>query len=313
MQVSAENLIMKAIKPVFEKLTYREQGFVYLKPCLDIIFYWSGSAFDRSDGIVAFYQQSLELIGKSLAYFRTETMSAARKLRKDTLELIPFWFQGTASRRDIYMLFLESGSAPDEPSDRAFSLTADAESGYVRLVLPPSFIVESVAPFLDLAKKMGQMLPYDFGNAGYAINWNPLGDNDSDAMEKMYALAKRYPGLDISDPFTTRFITPKGIKCVNWLTFLSKDYGDRLGGRPSLKKKLDDPVIIHEAYRGGALIQAGPYPEIGDVNRREILPLYHRVGKVLAPIRSKEHPPSFGPEGFGDEEATEKWLSRFDS
>ena len=303
---------MKEIETVLEKLTYQEDGFVYMKPCLDITLYWSGSVFDRSDDILRFYQQCLDVLGGSFAYFRTETMTKARPLKKDTLGLLPFWFQKTNIKRDIYMLFLESGSAPDETSDRAFALEAAPGMGYVRLVLPTSFISESVAPYLDLARNMGQMFSYDFGQAGFAINWNHLGENKRGVLRVMNSLANRYPGLDMSYPFCTKFIASKGIKCANWLTFLNTDYCDRLGGLPVLRKKFDKSVVIHDANNNGVIIQAGPLPEIGDVNRQKNLPIYHQVGKELAPIRCREHPPIFGPGGFADKEVTEKWLSRFD-
>jgi len=303
---------MTGIESFIEKLTYQEEGFVYMKPCLEITLYWSGSVFDRSDDILRFYRQCLDVVGGSLGYFRTETMTRSRPLKKDTLDLLPFWFRGTKSRRDIYMLFLESGSAPDEPSDRAFALNAIPGKGYVRLILPTSFISESVAPYVDLARNIGQMVSYDFGQGGFAINWDHPGNNKRRVLRVMNSLANRYPGLDMSHPFCTKYIASKGIKCANWLTFLNTDDCDRLGGLPALRKKFDKSVVIHDA-KNGVMIQAGPLPEIGDVNRQKNLPIYHQVGKELAPIRCTEHPPIFGPGGVADKQATEKWLSRFDS
>src|SRR5438132_12927640 len=120
---------MTQIESVLAKLTRLEEDHVYMKLCLDITLYWSGSVFDRSDGIVSFYRQCLELLGTSFRYFRTETMAEARSLKRDTLDLLPFWLRGTKSKRDIYMLFLESGSGPSEPSDRAFALNATPGKG----------------------------------------------------------------------------------------------------------------------------------------------------------------------------------------
>lgn len=303
---------MQEKKAVFDKITYQEKGFVYIKPCLDITFYWTGSVFDRTDDIVEFYHQCLDVLGDSLSYYRTETMTKANPLKKDTLDLIPFWFKKTKSTRDIYMLFLESGSVPDEPSDRAFALNAAPDMGYVRLILPISFIEASVADFLDLAMSMGKMSSYNFGQAGYAINWNHLGKNQRGVLRTMNSLANHYPGLDIAHPFCTKYIGSKGIKCANWLTFLSADYCDRLGSVSSIKMSLDKNIVIQDTYGGGVMIQAGPSPEIGDVNRQRNVPYYHEAGRLLAPIRCKEHPPIFGPQGFGDKELTEQWLSRFD-
>jgi hypothetical protein len=303
---------MKDNVSIHEKLSYRADSSVRIKFCLDITLFWSGSVFDHSDGIISFYQQCLDVLRGSFTYFRTETMARSRPLKIDTLDLLPFWLRGTKSTRKIYFLFLESGSIPDEPSDRAFVLNAIPSKGYVRLILPPSLISESVAPYLDLARNVGHTVSYDFGHAGFAINWDHPDNNKIGVLRLMNSLGHRYPGLDISYPFCTKYIASKGIKCVNWLTFLNADYCDRLGGLPGLRKKFDESVVIHDV-ENGVMIQAGPVPEIGDVNRQRNLPIYHQVGKELAPIRCKEHPAIFGPTGFPDKEATEEWLSRFDS
>ncbi len=303
---------MNETEAIFEKLTYQEKGFTYIRPCLDITFYWAGSVFDRSDNVIEFYRQCLDVLGGSIKYYRTETMTKSKPLKKDTLDLLPFWFQKTKSKRDIYMLFLESSPIPDEPSDRAFALNAAPDNGYMRLILPTSFISESVASYIDLAINMGKMFSYNFGQAGFAINWNHLGKNKRGILREMNSLANRYPGLDMSHPFCTQFIASKGIKCANWLTFLSSDYCDRLGGMAGLNDRFDKNIVIHEAHGGGIMIQAGPFPEIGDVNRQRNTPNYHQVGTVLAPVRCTDHPPIFGPQGIGDREVTERWLSRFD-
>src|SRR5262249_30636950 len=124
---------------VWNKLTFQEEGVDYLKPCLDVVFYWTGSVFDRVDGIVDFYRQSLERIKSGVTFYRTETMSSARRIKKDTLGLVPFWFQKTKTRRENYMLDLDSGAVADAPSDRGFCLQAmefpDRPMGFVRLLL----------------------------------------------------------------------------------------------------------------------------------------------------------------------------------
>src|SRR5207237_7456939 len=97
---------------------------------------------------------------------------------------------------------------------------------------------------------------------------NHPGNNKRGVLRAMYALGNRYPGLDMSYPFCTKYIASKGIKCVNWLTFLNADYCDRLGGLPLLRKKFDKDIVVHST-ENGVMIQAGPLPEIGDVNRQK--------------------------------------------
>src|ERR1700736_6488873 len=109
-------ITMNDIDELPARLTFQRDGFTYLQPCLDVTLYWSGSPFERGDELVSFYRQSIDLIKGDIKFFRTEAMTAARPLKKDTFDLVPFWFQKTSTKRDVYMLFLESGSVPDEPS-----------------------------------------------------------------------------------------------------------------------------------------------------------------------------------------------------
>lgn len=297
----------------FDKLTFSHGDLAYLVPCADVTLYWTGSVFDHSQGILDFYREGLALIEPDLKHYRTETMGAARPLKKDTLDLLPLWLAQTTARRDIYMLFLESGTAADEPSDRAFAMSASPGMGYVRLILPTSYAVDSREAFLDLALRLSRTFAFDSGHAGFALNWNPLGKQTRRPVQTMYALAARYPGLDISYPSTTQFVVLKGIKGANWLTFLGSEYAKRLGGLEILRKAFGANITVHDVGGGRIAIQAGAAPQIGDVNRQDTVPVYRDVGRLVAPVRATPHPRMIGPGGIPDDESTENWLRRFDS
>jgi hypothetical protein len=294
---------------VFDKLMLRVDDVVRLRPCFDVTLYWSGSHLEKGAAIVDFYRRSLSLIGSKIRFYRTETMGAARALKKDSLDLIPLWFTGTKTTRDIYSLFLETGSVPDEPSDRAFALSATPGKGYARVILPVS--VSEEPRLVEQILALGNTIPFDSGQAGYAVNWNHLGRDKSEVLDAMSGLT-RYPGLDLSHASATKVVVTKGLKGVNWFTFVGPAYVDQLGGTTKLRRALGKNAVVHELNHGVA-IQAGPTPELGDTNRRDNLPIYHEVGRVLAPVRARPHPPIFGPDGISDPEITEKWLSRFDS
>src|SRR6516225_5953645 len=116
MEQEGRERIMKNGNSVFDRLTYKRKGVVFLIPCIDVVCYWAGSAFDRINGIVDFYEQSLAVIGKAIRFYQTETMAQAAPLKKDSLGLIPFWFRKTKSRRDVYILLLESGESANDVS-----------------------------------------------------------------------------------------------------------------------------------------------------------------------------------------------------
>lgn len=300
----------------FDALIRSRGDIVYLRPCLDVVCYWEGSAFARSAGIVDFYRKSVSLIQDSLSFYRTETMAISKRLKKDTLDLIPFWFAETRTRRDIYMLNLESGFSPDDISDRAFALTAveadDESSGFVRLILPTNAFGNDFSPFYILAKSLFEGMEFAFGSAGYSLNWNDLSNEANLAREAMSGMRKRYPGLDLSDPSATKFSAATGFKCVNWLTFLGDELASQAGGVISLGKKFGGAVTV-ESLPHGLVVRAGEIPAIGDVNRRIDVPFYHQVGRVLAPLRAQNHPPFLGVDGIVDDEESNEWLARFDA
>lgn len=303
---------------VFDRLTFRSDGVIYLRPCLDVIAYWTGSAFDRVDGILNFYRKSLGLVGDTLTFHQTDTMGKAAPLKKDSLDLVPYWLSKTKSRRDVYMLLLESGASADEISDRAIAFQAvecgEESSGYIRLVLPVAVAAEAAVgqfSLVDIARDLFEGFEFNFGQAGYALTWNELGRFPEKATETMGAIRKRYPGLDLSDPGSSQYVASGAYKCVNWLTMIGTAACERLGGAGALRDRMGPEIVVHELSHG-LMIQAGSMPEIGDTNRRRSVPLYHRVGRALAPIRDPDHPAFLTVDGADDEDATNEWLGRFD-
>jgi hypothetical protein len=295
-------------------LEFQEDGIPYLRLCADITVYWEGSVFERVEGVLDFYGQAIELIREHLTFYGTETTKLPRKVDEEALGLLPFWLTKTRSRRTWYMLDLESGSTPDAASDWALTFRAleDDEVGAMRLVLPTGDLDGDPGPFVELVKALTRSLDLASGHAGYAVSYVKLGDLAYKAEAVLYPLGRRHPGIDLPDLFGTLDVISEGIKCINWLTLLSPDLCERLGGLETLVEELGEEIAIHPLATG-VMIQAGPRAEIGDVNRGSRLPLYHQVGRVLAPIRAPDHPPFLkrGPLVY-DEDATERWLGRFD-
>jgi hypothetical protein len=82
------------------------------------------------------------------------------------------------------------------------------------------------------------------------------------------------------------------------------------GGQDELVRQLGDGFVFHN-YPGGVVIQAGPRPLFGDVNRKEDLPHYRKLARALKPIRV-EYDDSLGQGGAFDVEKTREWFDRFD-
>lgn len=123
--------------------------------------------------------------------------------------------------------------------------------------------------------------------------------------------ASRHPGLEVDSPVDHALWTRSAVKGGNWLTVLSDEFVDRLGGTQRVAAFLGADFEFH-LYPGGLLIQAGASPEIGDRNRQLPAPRLARLARLLKPVRVATHPGiRTSSAGYG-REAFEQWLARFD-
>ena len=302
-----------------EPLVFSEDGEDYAKLCANVTVYWRGSAFERAAGIVHFYKRAMKELGKSVKFFETGTMSGAKKLKADTLDLVPFWFQKSKRRSDIYMLNLESGAHANEPSDRSFFVIADEEDeqpvGAAQVNLPVETMTADPDRFVGLVEDLVAKLDFESGHAGYALNWDPRGDQAIQAQEKMAYVGARFQGVDLFDIDVTlvslRKSPPGSIKCVNWLTLLGARLAERVGSPQAVKKQLGKTSTV-VPLEHGLLIRAGDAPTLGDRNRKADVAAYRSVGKLLAPYRFVDHRRIFGAPTGGGMDPTGQWLARFD-
>ncbi len=298
------------------ELKFIKDGENYARICLDLTVYWRGSMFDRVEGVLHFYEQAMKELRPTLRFYETGTMAGAKPLRRDSLEMIPTWLRGKR-RRDIYMMNLESGQHPNEPSDQNFYLVSDEEDdeplGVMRLALPISN-GENPDRYTELVRQLLSRLDFESGHAGYALNWDSRGDMAAEAMQDMSWIAGRFLGVDLFEMDITlvsmRKTKPAGIKSVNWLTLLGKNILTSVGGEEALSKKL--PNMCHvESLPHGVMIKAGDYPILGDRNRNEDLTAYRAVGHLLAPFHFEDHCDFFSSSKNAGI-TTQQWLARFD-
>lgn len=296
------------------ELVFRNKGIVYLTLCLDLTLYFVGPASERVDGILEFYEQSLEILKKDIVQYETGTMSRPRPVKSDTFSILPLWLKNPKAMQEMMMMRLDNSITADSAADKAFQFVYfdPFKAGALRLVLPIAFIGRTVSTFVDLAKSLAGKVGFSSGLGGYSLNWNRLGDFAHDAKKEIMVISRRYPGIDIPDLTGDVRVVGNGIKCVNWLTFLSSNYMSRLGGVEGLRSILDSETELR-FVQDGLMIQAGPQPEIGDVNRHAALPFYHKVGHALRTLRAKDHFPFVPSESSDANTATQEWLARFDS
>ena len=141
------------------------------------------------------------------------------------------------------------------------------------------------------------------------------GSND---LVTSYPLLQRYPGLDYLD--ASNWISsarkhPRKIRTIGWLTAIDDGFVQALGGIEQLRDALSSDEIRVHVYDGGAVIQAGPKPRLGDRNRGDIPAAYRAVAGVLKALVLDPVPMGMFhpvPAPLDPERETSKWLRRFE-
>jgi hypothetical protein len=282
----------------------------WVRACLDVLIYYDGSFKANAKGLLAFYQEALTLVGPSATYALLDGKGSFRKATKSILEMFPFWLTSRAAKRAEYGLTLESGERPGDVSDRSFQMFQSALSpGFVRLVLPLEFILKGPDTFSGLVRKLAMPMNVLSGYAGFAVNVDS-GYASYLEGERIYAISRRYLGIDFGQPHMFANFMPHGIKCVNWITILGDEWVTKLGGVKKLSAALDrDSPLVKLDH--GVMIQAGDAPRFGAVNRREDMSAYRRVGGLLKDVRVPDQRAGRYDE-IGGTENTQRWLHRFD-
>ena len=146
------------------------------------------------------------------------------------------------------------------------------------------------------------------GTAGYVFQGRPRGSKARSSFNEIYALGRRYWGVEVQDLDSTLKHARQGYKCVSWLTMI----GAKLAAGSDAITTAQGVAYAHEQRRGGWLLQAAATPSIGDRNRFEPMDGYVALATALEPLQMPTH------EAFGDgtgsrwtEQNTLAWLRRF--
>ena len=217
---------------------------------------------------------------------------------------------------DTWEMQWHGADSPDEASEFQFEVFAEdqvkARLSFLRFALPLGNLPESKGTFAALVRRSLPVAAPDQGYAGIGFLESPDPGVKTLAEPMVYALAQRFPGIEVDRPLIHLLYLSDGIKGVNWLTALGLRWVEAMGGAPVLRATLPKAFVFHP-FDGGLLIQAGPAPQAGERNQKIWPVLYPDLARLLKPIRIKEHGcfDYYGPDRF-TEETTMEWLNRFD-
>ena len=295
---------------VFE---WREHGEIVLTSSFEVVAASASPLKDAAPGLVSFYEAFMARFRSGLTTYSTGTMTSWRKPTSRAYQMVPAWL---AEPRNLangeFEIIFHSGPSVTEFIPPALSLFFNNGNSYVAAALPPDFVAHSPEPALDFVHAaVGDVFALSAGWSGYAVAFNEsMGPLNPAPEQKLRAWLKRHPGLGHGENFNIYHRALQGISNVNWLTLLGRELVERKGGREAISAALTarSPDIVVHPLGEGVCIQAGPLPQIGDVNRVDNLPIYHEVGRYLKDLRSTDPPCVL--DGFLDD--TEEWYARFD-
>ncbi|MBI4954579.1 MAG: DUF3396 domain-containing protein [Myxococcales bacterium] len=279
-----------------------------LAPCIVLSLYTREATAEMREGVVAVYEDYVRRWGECLRWSADGDTERYRKFDESTAAYPRRALERYSERkhRDIYWVAYGGAHRHDASAWKFYAklssqyyagTTVDhaSASWEIGAVTAP----EILAVALDWTKRFSVWQGY----AGYSLGVSE--EHEQSTAATVHHLAMRFQGLEIHYPGATASCCRTELKGVNWLTLVSHVLLEELGGEATLRAKLSAEIRLHP-IRDGVLIQAGPEPLLGDVNRGETLPLYREVAKVLKPIRAETHWPFFGILTAND------WMTRFD-
>jgi len=186
--------------------------------------------------------------------------------------------------------------------------------GYISATFPLEFLEYQPAGFFqDFVHGWCKRLSPYHGYGGLALIRSVDSGEAKWAEPLVYPLLQRFPGLEIDAPHSHKIYCVEGIKGINWLTMLSDTFLQKLGGKVALRAQLDDDFIFYD-YPRGVMIQAGPFPQIGDMEQGNIPKQYQKLYHLVKSVQTDKlkHIVVEVPEGVNAKEFTQQWLHRFE-
>jgi hypothetical protein len=310
--------LVSATEGLDQKLCVVDGGRIICCVGFQATFYFYGEGEEQRERLISAYERYISAVGADkLVWGEDPKRGGLRKLDGTDVGDVRAWSSRIALRKDFSFLYHGGVGIKDASAYTARALIGEPRRTprlhYFSFSLPLAWVAaHAPGAVVELVVSVSSILRPEHGYAGLAVIPWVMEREQSAPMATVAAFVKRFRGLDLDFPYAQKnhLSYQKTIKGINWLTVLGDAMVERLQGQASLAAALGPDIPIH-AYPGGMVIEAGPKPQFGDVNRAERMPYYQRVSLALKPIRTTNISQLLPLYGFHNAETAE-WLARFD-
>lgn len=303
-------------------LTVETDKGVLFKICLGVALFFTGSQQEeKRQAVLDILADYRDLVGDQLTWTTNPTTGRWKKLKGFDSYITPFdWLPsyGPGEWEFVY----HGGQRRSDADAHGFvvlGVLKDEDLSYLHCQFPIDFFIEREHKLPALVKRWCERLKPEHGYSGFWLGQSYGYAREDEAKILEYKFGQRFPGLQINK-FTTHSLNlHRGPKGVDWLTILSDQWLERLGGVEQVKEQMGELPMLE--YNGGAILRAGPMPQLGDNENPEVntaLTDYRRVAELIEPIRIQDHPGIHSPllprnrhEKYFNEAEYQTWLARF--
>lgn len=300
----------------WSKFTLKNGQHILAAPCLEVVAFSYETSELSGPGFARFLQTFESHFGDRFTFYRTGDMKRFRPFVAGTLDAPYHWF---SDEKILFKKMLRFEAHSGDIDKNIYPPAIDlALLGFYE---PPRFVFQMMLPVevadtpdevVSLVQDALAEFPLENGFCGYSSIWN---HTDLSLRQEVGAWAAplmlRHPGLGYGNRFMFSNAADKGVAAVSWLTLLGSQITADLGGLEDLQSRCSPDVSILPLGNGGALLRAGFAPELGDVNRQELLPAYRAVGRLVAPRRTTDEALGNVLVSGMSEETAHEWLLRF--
>ncbi|MBF8224044.1 type VI immunity family protein [Halomonas sp. 328] len=317
---------METPQDLDQLLTVETDNGVLFKICLGVALSFTGSQQqEKRQAVLEILADYQDLVGDQLTWTTNPTTGKWKKLKGFDSYITPFDWLPTYGAGEWEFVY-HGGKRRSDADEHGIVVlgkrpSADERGQLSRLycLFPVDFFIEREQKLPALVQQWCEKLKPEHGYAGFWLGRSYGYERHDESKILEYKFGQRFPGLQINS-FTGHSLNlHRGPKGVDWLTILSDRWLEQLGGLESVKAEMGELPVLE--YSGGAILRAGPMPQLGDSEDPEVdaaLADYRRVAAIIEPIRIKDHQGIHSPllprnrhEKYFNEAEYQAWLARF--